>query len=132
MAKRGQSLTPRETQVLQLLLAGKTNKMIGEELGISWRTIEVHRHRILTKRDARNVADLARMVAEEAAATTIAQMRAANDRLGAWMSAALDDPKVCQAMKDDINAWFASWMGDTDEKATAAQVAEGVEHRVSP
>lgn len=30
----------------------------------------------------------------------------AADRLGAWMSAALDDPKVCDAMKADIQAWF--------------------------
>lgn len=35
------------------------------------------------------------------------------DRLGAWMSAALDDPKVCDAMKADIQAWFASGQGAT-------------------
>lgn len=32
--------------------------------------------------------------------------REASDRLGAWLSAALDDPKVCDAMKADIEAWF--------------------------
>ncbi len=31
----------------------------------------------------------------------------ANERLGPWMSAALDDPNVCAEMKADINAWFA-------------------------
>jgi hypothetical protein len=33
---------------------------------------------------------------------------AACDRLGTWMAAALDDPNVCDAMKVDINAWFAA------------------------
>lgn len=32
----------------------------------------------------------------------------ASDRLGRWLSAALDDPGVCAEMKDDINAWFAA------------------------
>ncbi len=32
----------------------------------------------------------------------------ANVRLGKWMSAALDDPKVCDAMKDDIREWFSA------------------------
>lgn len=36
----------------------------------------------------------------------IAKLRAANDRLGKWMSAALDDPGVCTEMKADITAWF--------------------------
>lgn len=30
----------------------------------------------------------------------------ASDRLGKWMSAAIDDPKVCEEMKSDIRAWF--------------------------
>ena len=38
--------------------------------------------------------------------TEIAKLRATNDRLGKWMSAALDDPGVCAEMKDDITAWF--------------------------
>lgn len=32
----------------------------------------------------------------------------ASARLGRWMSAALDDPKVCDEMKDDIRRWFSS------------------------
>lgn len=31
---------------------------------------------------------------------------AASDTLGRWMSAALDDPKVCKEMKEDIDKWF--------------------------
>jgi len=38
----------------------------------------------------------------------IKALEAANDKLGDWMSAALDDPKVCQSMKADINAWFTA------------------------
>lgn len=36
----------------------------------------------------------------------ITRIKEANENLGAWMSAALDDPKVCEAMKTDINEWF--------------------------
>ena len=32
--------------------------------------------------------------------------QAAEERIGAWLSAALEDPSVCQSMKDDINEWF--------------------------
>lgn len=55
-------LTPREHQVLRHILAGRTNKAIGDELGISKRTAEVHRHRILGKLDAENTACLVRIV----------------------------------------------------------------------
>ena len=36
------------------------------------------------------------------------RLRGASDALGSWMSAALDDPNVCEAMKSDINNWFAA------------------------
>lgn len=39
----------------------------------------------------------------------IGRLRAANERLGRWMSAALDDPRVCAEMKADIHNWFAAW-----------------------
>lgn len=43
-------------------------------------------------------------------------MNAINYNLGRWLSAALDDPNVCQEMKDDINAWFSLQPKDsTDE-----------------
>jgi hypothetical protein len=44
----------------------------------------------------------------EAAITEIERLRAANDRVGKWLSAAIDDPGVCQEMKDDIAAWFVA------------------------
>lgn len=55
-------LTPRERQVLQLITNGQSNKEAGRELGISPRTIEVHRARVMEKLGARNTADLVRIV----------------------------------------------------------------------
>lgn len=43
----------------------------------------------------------------------------ASDNLGAWLSAALDDPAVCDAMKADITAWFTALASITDAKGGA-------------
>ena len=53
-----QNLTPREEEVLSLILAGHTNKRIGNFLGISPRTVEVHRLHIMVKFHASNIVDL--------------------------------------------------------------------------
>ena len=55
-------LTPREREVLQLITNGRSNKEAGRQLGISPRTIEVHRARVMEKLGARNTADLLRIV----------------------------------------------------------------------
>ncbi|KKB76673.1 hypothetical protein VW35_18105 [Devosia soli] len=55
-------LTPREREVLQLITNGQSNKEAGRELGISPRTIEVHRARVMEKLGAKNTADLMRIV----------------------------------------------------------------------
>ena len=55
-------LTPREREVLARVIAGASNKEAGRKLGISPRTIEVHRARIMDKLGARNAADLVRIV----------------------------------------------------------------------
>jgi FixJ family two-component response regulator len=55
-------LTSRERDVLGQIAAGSSNKQAGRELGISPRTIEVHRARIMEKLGARNAADLMRIV----------------------------------------------------------------------
>jgi FixJ family two-component response regulator len=55
-------LTPREREVLQLITEGRSNKEAGRMLGISPRTIEVHRARVMEKLGARNTADLMRIV----------------------------------------------------------------------
>jgi FixJ family two-component response regulator len=58
-------LTPREREVLAQITGGASNKEAGRKLGISPRTIEVHRARIMEKLGARNAADLVRIVLTE-------------------------------------------------------------------
>ena len=55
------TLTEREHQVLDLIVAGKANKVVAYELSISPRTVEIHRSRVMEKMGARNLADLVRM-----------------------------------------------------------------------
>lgn len=55
-------LTPREREVLELISNGQSNKEAGRKLGISPRTVEVHRARVMEKLGARNTADLMRIV----------------------------------------------------------------------
>ena len=55
-------LTPREREVLELLTAGRSNTAIAEELGISRRTVEVHRANLMSKFGAHNAAELFRIV----------------------------------------------------------------------
>jgi FixJ family two-component response regulator len=54
-------LTPREQELLQLIVAGMPNKNIAAELGISIKTVENHRASLMAKTGALNVADLVRM-----------------------------------------------------------------------
>ena len=51
-------LTPRESQVLERIIAGRLNKQIADDLKISIKTVEAHRANIMTKVEARTVADL--------------------------------------------------------------------------
>jgi len=55
-------LTPREREVLEHVARGSHAKAIGQALGISSRTVEVHKARIMEKLDARSVAELVRLV----------------------------------------------------------------------
>lgn len=54
-------LTPREMQVLRLLALGKSNKQMAGELGVSQRTVEIHRAHLMHKTEANSVAQLVRM-----------------------------------------------------------------------
>ena len=55
-------LTARDRQVMERMLAGKYNKVIADELGISVRTVEVHRSSILRKMGVRTAVELARLI----------------------------------------------------------------------
>jgi DNA-binding NarL/FixJ family response regulator len=59
------SLTPREVEVLVMVARGLTNRGIAEELGISPRTVETHRERVMAKLRIRSVAGLTRFVVEQ-------------------------------------------------------------------
>jgi FixJ family two-component response regulator len=61
---RFDSLTPREREVLELVTQGKANKVMAGDLGVSQRTVEIHRARVMEKMEARSLAELVRMMME--------------------------------------------------------------------
>ncbi len=61
LRRRFAELTPREREVLQLLMAGKSNKVMAADLGLSQRTVEIHRARVMEKTGAHSIAQLVRM-----------------------------------------------------------------------
>jgi two-component system response regulator FixJ len=60
--ERLQSLTPREREVLAMVTSGKANKVMAADLGVSQRTVEIHRARVMEKMSAASLAQLVRMV----------------------------------------------------------------------
>jgi FixJ family two-component response regulator len=62
IAARLAALTPREREVLQLIVAGKLNKLIADQLAISPKTVEIHRARVMEKMGVRSVAELVQVV----------------------------------------------------------------------
>ena len=60
--RRIQTLTPREVEVLGLVVKGLLNKQIAVELGAAEKTIKVHRGRVMKKMQVQSVADLVRAV----------------------------------------------------------------------
>jgi FixJ family two-component response regulator len=58
---RFDSLTPREVEVMDLVVKGCANKVIAMDLGVSQRTVELHRARVMQKMAARSLAELVRL-----------------------------------------------------------------------
>lgn len=70
--RRLDSLTPRERDVLEAVLLGKANKVIAFDLGISLKTVEQHRGRMMSKMQARRVADLFRFLQHQEGVSVLA------------------------------------------------------------
>jgi two-component system, LuxR family, response regulator FixJ len=72
-SKRGKAssllarLTPRQRQVMELLVAGKPNKIVAAELGLSPKTVEVHRARVMAKLEVESFAELVRLSLDHSA-----------------------------------------------------------------
>jgi FixJ family two-component response regulator len=59
--ERRASLTPREREILELVTSGKPNKVMAADLGLSQRTVEIHRAHVMEKMGASSLAQLVRM-----------------------------------------------------------------------
>ena len=60
--ERIDSLTPREREVMDMVVDGKANKVIAIDLGLSQRTVEIHRARVMSKMAVDSVSQLVQMV----------------------------------------------------------------------
>ena len=74
-----QTLTQREREVLQGLLTGMPNKTIAHELGISPRTVEIHRARVMEKMRARSLSELVRLGLAAGLQPSFGRNQGAND-----------------------------------------------------
>jgi len=64
LQKRLSTLTLRESEILSLAIVGVSNKEIAQRLGISHRTVETHRSRVLVKTGVKNILELTRFVVD--------------------------------------------------------------------
>lgn len=62
VASRLAQLTPRESEVMNMVTAGKSNKEIANTLGVSAKTVEAHRAKVMEKMEAGSLAELVRLV----------------------------------------------------------------------
>jgi FixJ family two-component response regulator len=61
LRRRAEALTPREREVMSAVVDGKSNKVIAVHLGLSERTVEIHRANVMEKMGARSIAHLVKM-----------------------------------------------------------------------
>jgi len=72
---RLETLTPREREILELMKQGKQNKVMAADLGLSQRTVEIHRSHVMEKMSANSIAQLVRMVLDTNASTVASSRR---------------------------------------------------------
>ena len=73
LQERSDALTPRELEVMRLVVAGLLNKQIAAQLGISEKTVNVHRAQVMQKMHADSLADLVRMSEKQGPGSMAAQ-----------------------------------------------------------
>lgn len=79
---RFDSLTPREHEVMALMVRGLPNKIMAAQLGVSQRTVEIHRARVMEKSAAGSLAHLVRMCLDLKAETPVPELVAPAGQLG--------------------------------------------------
>ncbi|MBK8970178.1 MAG: response regulator transcription factor [Hahellaceae bacterium] len=62
LKRRIESLTPRESEIMEMMVEGNANKVIAIDLDISQRTVEIHRSRVMQKMGTHSLAQLVQMV----------------------------------------------------------------------
>jgi FixJ family two-component response regulator len=75
LEERHASLSPREQEVMALVVSGLLNKQVGGELGISEITVKAHRGKVMRKMKADSLADLVKMAAELRLASAVRRQR---------------------------------------------------------
>ena len=68
LAERFSALTPREREVMRMVVYGRSNKEIAAQLGVSAKTVEAHRNKVMEKTRAQSVAELVRLAIATGAA----------------------------------------------------------------
>jgi len=84
LARRLDLLTPREHEVLDLVMLGEPNKRIALALGICEKTVEAHRAKVMEKTQARSIAELIKMVIAAGADSGFPQSRSGNSPGHPW------------------------------------------------
>ncbi len=79
-ARRLATLTPREREVHVGMVTGMTSKLIARELGGSFRTVEIHRARVMAKMEVTNLAELVRLAVDAEAINRAASLVKRDDR----------------------------------------------------
>jgi len=103
--QRAAQLTPRESQVMFLVVAGRLNKQIAAELGTSEKTIKIHRARVMAKMCAHSVAELVNLASHVDGARTDASPRAAKGRFHLDRRFAADDSMATRPLADNRTHW---------------------------